>query len=59
RLENAGMPIESVVSLMPAEQRFAIGVSHLLAPLFVGLLGFLVGLGAHRAQEQDELVSPV
>jgi hypothetical protein len=42
RLDNAGMPIESVVSLMPAEQRFAIGVGHLLAPLFVGLLGFLV-----------------
>lgn len=42
RLDNAGMPIESAVSLMPAEQRFAIGVGHLLAPLFVGLLGFLV-----------------
>jgi hypothetical protein len=50
RLDNAGMPVESVISLMPAEQRFAIGVSHLLAPLFVGLLGFLAdwALTSHR-----------
>jgi hypothetical protein len=44
RLDNAGLPVESVVSLMPTEQRFAIGVGHLLAPLFVGLLGFLADL---------------
>jgi hypothetical protein len=52
RLDNAGMPIESVVSMMPPEQRFALGVSHLLAPLFVGLLGFLVdwALTAHRTK---------
>ena len=50
RLDNAGLPVESVVSLMPTEQRFAIGVGHLLAPLFVGLLGFLADLAltAHR-----------
>ena len=41
RLENAGMPVQSVLALMPPEQRFAIGVNHLLAPLFVGLVGFL------------------
>ncbi len=41
RLDNAGMPVESVLAFMPAEQRFSIGVSHLLAPLFVGLIGFL------------------
>lgn len=52
RLDNAGMPVESVVSLMPVEQRFAVGISHLLAPLFVGLLGFLadMALTAHRTR---------
>jgi hypothetical protein len=44
RLKNAGMPVESVLALMPTEQRFAIGVGHLLAPLFVGLVGFLADL---------------
>src|SRR5687767_6489653 len=44
RLDNAGMPVESVLALMPAEQRFAVGVGHLLAPLFVGLVGFLADL---------------
>jgi hypothetical protein len=42
RLENANLPIESVVALMSTEHRFAIGAGYLIAPLFVGLVGFVV-----------------
>jgi hypothetical protein len=42
RLDNAGLPVESVVALMSAEHRFAIGAGYLIAPLFVGLVGFAV-----------------
>jgi hypothetical protein len=42
RLDNAGLPVESVVALMSAEHRFAIGAGYLIAPLFVGLIGFAV-----------------
>jgi hypothetical protein len=41
RLENAHLPAASVVALMSAEHRFAIGASYLIAPLFVGFVGFL------------------
>jgi hypothetical protein len=42
RLENAELPVESVVALMSAEHRFAIGGGYLLVPMFVGLVGFAV-----------------
>jgi hypothetical protein len=42
RLENAGLPVESTVALMSTEQRFTIGIGYLSAPLFVGLVGFVV-----------------
>jgi hypothetical protein len=42
RLENADLPVESVVALMSAEHRFTIGGGYLLAPMFVGLVGFIV-----------------
>jgi hypothetical protein len=42
RLENADLPVESVVALMSTEHRFAIGAGYLIAPLFVGLVGFVV-----------------
>lgn len=42
RLANARMPVESTVALMSSEHRFAIGAGSLTAPLFVGLVGFLV-----------------
>lgn len=41
RLENAELPALSVVALMPVEHRFSLGASYLIAPLFVGLVGFL------------------
>ena len=44
RLQHAELPANSVVALMPAEHRFAIGASYLIAPLFVGLVGFLADL---------------
>ena len=49
RLQKADLPSSSVVALIPAEHRFALGASYLLAPLFVGLVGFLadVALTAH------------
>jgi hypothetical protein len=56
RLENAGMPVGSTLALMPAEQRFAIGASYLIAPLFVGLVGFLadVALTTQMAREKEK-----
>jgi hypothetical protein len=42
RLDTAGLPVESVVALMSAEHRFAIGAGYLIAPVFVGLVGFAV-----------------
>jgi hypothetical protein len=42
RLGNADLPVEAVVALMSPEHRFAIGAGYLIAPLFVGLVGFVV-----------------
>lgn len=41
RLQNAGLPVEPVVALMSAEHRFAIGAGYLVAPLVVGLVGYI------------------
>jgi hypothetical protein len=55
RLENAKVPAQSVVALMPTEHRFALGASYLIAPLFVGLVGFLAdwALTAHWASKGE------
>jgi hypothetical protein len=42
RLREADLPVEPVVALMSTEHRFAIGAGILIAPLFAGLIGFLV-----------------
>ena len=46
RLDSVDLPVESVVALMSPEHRFVIGAGYLVAPIFVGLVGFLAVLSS-------------